>query len=147
MKRSATCSGCGDVVDAGENMNIVTLCGFGILAAALCVIVRQIKPEIAVFVGIAAGIAILAAVISAAAPSVGEVTELAEKAGINGEFTKVLLKALAVCYITTLSADCARDAGESAVAAKLELGGRISIAVLSLPVFTELANMVMGFVG
>lgn len=147
MKRSATCSGCGDVVDAGENMNIVTLCGFGILAAALCVIVRQIKPEIAVFVGIAAGIAILAAVISAAAPSVGEVTELAEKAGINGEFTKVLLKALAVCYITTLSADCARDAGESAIAAKLELGGRISIAVLSLPVFTELANMVMGFVG
>lgn len=128
-------------------MNIVTLCGFGILAAALCVIVRQIKPEIAVFVGIAAGIAILAAVISAAAPSVGAVTELAENAGINGEFTKVLLKALAVCYITTLSADCARDAGESAIAAKLELGGRISIAVLSLPVFTELANMVMGFVG
>lgn len=144
MKRSATCSGCGDV---GEYMNIVTLCGFGILAAALCVIVRQIKPEIAVFVGIAAGIAILAAVISAAAPSVGAVTELAENAGINGEFTKVLLKALAVCYITTLSADCARDAGESAIAAKLELGGRISIAVLSLPVFTELANMVMGFVG
>lgn len=144
MKRSAMCSDCGDV---GEYMNIVTLCGFGILAAALCVIVRQIKPEIAVFVGIAAGIAILAAVISAAAPSVGAVTELAENAGINGEFTKVLLKALAVCYITTLSADCARDAGESAIAAKLELGGRISIAVLSLPVFTELANMVMGFVG
>lgn len=144
MRRYGTCSGCGDV---GENMNIVTLCGFGILAAALCVIVRQIKPEIAVFVGIAAGIAILAAAISAAAPSVGAVTELAENAGISGEFTKVLLKALAVCYITTLSADCARDAGESAIAAKLELGGRISIAVLSLPVFTELANMVMGLVG
>ncbi len=128
-------------------MNIVTLCGFGILAAVLCVIVRQIKPESAVFVSIAAGIGILAAVVTAAAPSVGAITELAENAGIDGEFTKVLLKALAVCYITTLSADCARDAGESAVAAKLELGGRISIAMLSLPVFIELANMVTGLIG
>ena len=128
-------------------MNVVTLCGFGILAAALCVIVRQIKPESAVCVGIAAGIGILAAVVTAAAPSVGAITELAENAGIDGEFTKVLLKALAVCYITTLSADCARDAGESAVAAKLELGGRISIAVISLPVFVELANMVTGLIG
>ncbi|MCX4356183.1 MAG: hypothetical protein OSJ43_08150 [Oscillospiraceae bacterium] len=141
MKRYGTFSGC------GEYMNIVTLCGFGILAAVLCVIVRQIKPESAVFVSIAAGIGILAAVVTAAAPSVGAITELAENAGIDGEFTKVLLKALAVCYITTLSADCARDAGESAVAAKLELGGRISIAMLSLPVFIELANMVTGLIG
>ncbi len=141
MKRYGTFSGC------GEYMNIVTLCGFGILAAVLCVIVRQIKPESAVFVSIAAGIGILAAVVTAAAPSVGAITELAENAGIDGEFTKVLLKALAVCYITTLSADCARDAGESAVAAKLELGGRISIAMLSLPVFVELASMVTGLIG
>ena len=128
-------------------MDIVTLCGFGILAAALCVIVRQIKPESAVFVGIAAGLAILAAVITTAAPSIKAISELAENAGIDGEFTKVLLKALAVCYITTLSADCARDAGESAVASKLELGGRISIAAISLPVFTSLANMVTGLIG
>lgn len=128
-------------------MDIVTLCGFGILTVALCVIVRQIKPESAVFVGIAAGIGILAAVITAAAPSVMAVSELAKNAGIDGEFTKVLLKALAVCYITTLSADCARDAGESAVASKLELGGRISIAAISLPVFTSLADMVTGLIG
>lgn len=123
------------------------MCGFGVLAVALCVIVRQIKPESAVFVGIAAGLAILAAVITTAAPSIKAISELAENAGIDGEFTKVLLKALAVCYITTLSADCARDAGESAVASKLELGGRISIAAISLPVFTGLANMVTGLIG
>lgn len=131
----------------GNAMDIVTLCGFGILTVALCVIVRQIKPESAVFVGIAAGLAILAAVITTAAPSIKAIAELSESAGIDGEFTKVLLKALAVCYITTLSADCARDAGESAVASKLELGGRISIAAISLPVFTSLADMVTGLIG
>lgn len=127
-------------------MDIVTLCGFGLLAAALCVVVRQIKPESALFVGIAAGAVILGGVVSAAAPPVRALAELAESAGISGEFTAVLLKALAVCYITTLSADCARDAGEGAVAAKLELGGRVSIAALSTPVFLRLAETVTGLI-
>lgn len=127
-------------------MDIVTLCGFGILAAALCVVVRQIKPESALFVGIAAGVVILGGVIAAVAPPIRALTELAESAGISGEYTAVLLKALAVCYITTLSADCARDAGEGAVAAKLELGGRVSIAALSMPVFLSLAETVTGLV-
>ncbi|MDE7363219.1 MAG: hypothetical protein K2N38_14950, partial [Oscillospiraceae bacterium] len=83
-------------------MDIVTLCGFGILAAALCIVVRQIKPESALFVGIAAGVVILGGVIATVAQPIRALTELAESAGISGEFTAVLLKALAVCYITTL---------------------------------------------
>lgn len=124
-------------------MDIITLCGFGILAVVLCVTIRRIKPESALGISIAAGIIILATVVSMLKPSVEVMTAISESAGINGELVKVLLKALAVCYITTLSADCARDAGETALGAKLELAGRAAIAVISLPVFTSLANLVM----
>lgn len=128
-------------------MDIITLCGLGILAAVLCVIVRQIRPESALGISIAAGILILAAVVKMLEPSVKAVSALAEAAGIDNEFAKILLKALAVCYITTLSADCARDAGESALGAKLELAGRVSVAVISLPVFTNLAGLVTSLLG
>ncbi|MDE7400213.1 MAG: stage III sporulation AC/AD family protein [Oscillospiraceae bacterium] len=125
-------------------MNIITVCGFGILAVVLCLTVRQIKPDMAVMVGIAAGIVILGMAISALIPSVNAVTALAEQAGIDSSFAEVLIKALAVCYITTLSADCARDAGEAALGAKLEIAGRVAIAGISLPVFTNLASLVTG---
>lgn len=122
--------------------DVLKLCGFGLLAVMLCVIVRQLKPESAVFVNIAAGAMILAAAVKTLSPSVRAISELANSAGIRGEFAEVLIKALAISYITALSADCARDAGESALGAKLELAGRVSIAALSLPVFTSLAQIV-----
>ncbi len=125
-------------------MDFLTICGFGVLAVVLCVIVRQMKPDTALGISVAAGIIILGAVLSAVAPSIAVMSELSEKTGIDGDMVKILLKALAICYITTLCADCARDAGESALGSKLELAGRAAIAVISLPVFTNLAEFVVG---
>lgn len=125
---------------------VLKLCGFGVLAAVLCAVVRRLKPESAVFVNIAAGLAILIFAAKTLAPSVVAVSELAETAGISGEFAEVLLKALAISYITSLSANVAADAGESALGAKLELAGRVSIAAISLPVFTTLAGLIANLI-
>lgn len=125
-------------------MDFLTICGFGVLAVVLCVVVRQIKPESALGISIAAGIVILGAVLTAISPSIRAIYELSESAGIDGNLVKILLKALAICYITTLCADCARDAGESALGSKVELAGRAAIAVISLPVFANLAEFVTG---
>lgn len=121
---------------------VIKLCGFGLMAVVLCVIVRQLKPESAVFVNIAAGVMILIVAVKLLSPSVKAMAELADNAGISGDFTEILLKVLVISYITTLSADCARDAGETALGSKLELAGRLSIAALSLPVFTQLAGLI-----
>ena len=126
--------------------DVLKLCGFGLLAVILCVVVRQLKPESAVFVNIAAGVMILIIAVKTLSPSVKAIGELAESAGISGGFAEILLKALAISYITALSADCARDAGEAALGSKLELAGRVSIAALSLPVFTQLAGLITSMI-
>lgn len=126
--------------------DIIKLCGFGLLAVILCVIVRQFKPDSAVFVSVAGGIMILITAVKMLSPSVKAISELAESAGISGDFAEILLKALAISCITALSADCARDAGESALGSKLELAGRVSIAALSLPVFTQLAGLITSMI-
>ncbi len=127
-------------------MDILTICGFGILAVAVCAVLRHIKPESAIGVSIAAGIFIMGAAIAALKPSVEAIKTLSDGAGL-GEFSSILFKALAVCYITTLSADLARDAGEAALGGKLELAGRVAVAAISLPVFTSLAELVTGLIG
>ena len=128
-------------------MNFVYLCGIGVIAAAICVIIRRIFPEGAFWVSVAASVVILGAAVAMLAPTVSAFTELSEAAGIDQQFVKILLKALAVCYLTTLCAGCARDAGESAIAAKLELGGRAVVAAISLPVFTQLAELIASLIG
>lgn len=123
-------------------MDITTIAGLGILSAVLCVITRQYKPEAALGVSLACGVLIMTAVVTMLAPSVAAISELAAAAGLSGGYSQVLLKALAVCYLTQLASDSCRDAGESAIASKIELAGKAAIAVISLPVFTELAQLV-----
>lgn len=126
--------------------DVLKLCGFGLLAVILCAVVRQLRPESAVFVSIGAGLMILIIAVRTLSPSVRAIGELAETAGISGSFAELLLKALAISYVTSLSADCARDAGEAALGSKLELAGRVSIAALSLPVFTQLAGLITAMI-
>ncbi len=128
-------------------MDIISLAGVGIISAVLCVIIRQHRPDAALGVSIACGILVLAAVMKMLAPSVEVLSSLADRAGISGEFSAVLLKALAICYITQLSADACRDAGEGAIAAKLELAGRAALALITLPVFTALADEITKLLG
>lgn len=128
-------------------MNIVTLAGTAVVAAALCVVVRQYKPEAALGISIACGVVITAAVLSMLAPAISTLTELSAQAGLSDTFVQVLLKALAVCWITQIAADGCRDAGETAIAAKTELAGRAAVLVISLPVFTALAELITRLLG
>ena len=122
-------------------MDITTLVGIAVLSAVLCIIVRQYKPEMALGISIACGVLIMGAVI---APSVELISQLTGAAGLDGGYSRTLFKALAVCYITQLGSDCCRDAGESAIAGKIELAGKAAVVVISLPVFSALAEIVTG---
>jgi stage III sporulation protein AD len=53
---------------------------------------------------------------------------------------------LAVCYLTQLATDACKDAGETAIAGKLELAGKIAIVILSLPLFNSLVNLITGLI-
>ena len=127
-------------------MDMISVAGLGIISAVLCLVVRQYKPELSVGISIACGVLVFGAVITLLAPSVEAIRELSEAAGLSSGYAQILLKALAVCYITQLSADCCRDSGESAIAGRIELAGKAAIVAVSLPVFTELAELVTGLV-
>ena len=123
-------------------MDITSLIGLGVLSAALCIVVRQYKPEMAVGISIACGVLMLLAVVSMTAPAMQLIRELSQTSGIDESYAKVLFQALAVCYLTQMGADCCRDAGEGAIASRIELAGKAAITVISLPVFSALAELV-----
>lgn len=128
-------------------MDITSLVGIAVLSAVLCIIVRQYKPEMALGVSIACGILIMCSVISMLAPAAELISQLTASAGLDCGYTRTLFKALAVCYITQLGSDCCKDAGESAIAGKVELAGKAAVVVISLPVFSSLAEVVMKLIG
>ena len=86
-------------------------------------------------------------ILSKISPAISQIRELISAAGISGEYGVILLKTLGVCFLTQLSADSCRDAGEGALAAKVELAGKLFIVILALPLFQQIAGSALSLIG
>ena len=67
---------------------------------------------------------------------------LIEDSGVDSEYFEILLKALGITYISSLAEDYCRDCGENAIAAQVDLIGRLGMISVSLPLFTAVAEVV-----
>ena len=123
-------------------MLIVKIIGIGITAAVLSALIKQYRPEMAIAVPILASVVIL----TACAPYLGAVvrmlTDIADKAGIELSHMRTVIKITGVAYICQFASDICKDAGESAVSSKIEMGGKIVIITLSMPIIYNLLELV-----
>ena len=128
-------------------MNIVAIAGIAIVSAILAVMIKKYHQEYSIIISIAAGVIILFEIFSNISPAIRQINTLLSSAGLSAEYTVILFKSLGVCFLTQFAADSCRDAGESALASKVELAGKIAIVVLSLPLFEKIANTAVGLIG
>ena len=89
-----------------------------------------------------AGAAVLLFIIGNSVGIFNMISEFSQNAGMDEAHIKLIFKALGICYITRLACDVCKDSGETALASKVDLAGRITIAALSLPLITALLQTV-----
>lgn len=123
-------------------MNLAAIVGAGIVAAAVSALLKRFHGEFGLFVSIAASLLILLAVLGALGPLIELINELSEQAGADSVCIAVLMKALAVCFVTQLAADSCRDSGEGAIASKIELAGKIAVLLTAVPLFESILGVV-----
>lgn len=112
-----------------------------ITAAFLSVLLRRYQPETALAVGLIAGVAVLFCVLEKVVPLLRGVNAMLEGSALPRAYICILFRALGICLLTQLAADTCRDAGETALAAKAELVGKILLLVLSMPLFEEIVDL------
>lgn len=122
-------------------MELFSIIGLAIVSTAITILIKQYKPEFAMIVSIACCIVLFAMIIVGLIPAFQSMTNLMQRASINSEYTKAIIKTLGVCYITQLASDSCRDAGQSAIASKVELCGKVFIVIISLPLFENLVDI------
>lgn len=127
-------------------MNLIGLVGIILIAAIAATVLKQYKPDFAVVLILAGSIVILLLLLSALSPVLEQIQELANRAGIDLAWVKLLLKALGICFLTQFAADSCRDAGQTSLASKAEMAGRIAILVLSLPMLQKIIEIVFRLV-
>ena len=69
--------------------------------------------------------------------------DLASKSDVKPVFFKTILKIIGIAYIAEFGAQIVRDAGQEAIASKIELAGKILIMVMAIPIITVIVETVI----
>ena len=114
-------------------MTIIQVVALGLLAAVFILILRESKPELAIFLSVAVGVIIFFSLLSYIASVMHILEELTVRADINLLYLNTLLKIIGIAYIAEFGAQVCRDAGEGTTASKIEFAGKIMILFLAIP--------------
>ena len=128
-------------------MNLTGLIAIALLATTLSVMIKKYNPEYSIFISIISGIFILCMILSEFTPSIQKINELISTSGISSKYAKILFKTLGICFLVQFASDSCNDAGESSLASKIELAGKVLIITMALPLFEQVIKIVSGLLG
>ena len=125
-------------------MSIFQIVAVGILGAVLSITLKKQAPQIAVLIAITCSVLIFLMVLPMLTETVQLLSRLGEMAGGEAAYIGVAIRVIGVAYMTELGASVCNDAGESAIAAKIDLSGRVIILVMAMPIIVDILRIVMG---
>lgn len=117
--------------------------GVGLVTLIAYIIVKPLKPEIAVFISVIGVSIILMFCVDGLVGVVETMTQFVDKTGIDSNLFACVLKIVGIGYITEFASNLCVTAGNSSIADAISLAGKITILVLSLPILTNLINLII----
>ena len=108
-------------------MDIVKIIGIGLISLIAIIILKQYKPEFTIYISIIAGVLILALSMEKLSGIIDLLMSLSSKVSANNQFLIILLKITGIAFLTEFAVSICNDAGESAVASKIDLGGKVIV--------------------
>ncbi len=120
-------------------VNVAFLC---VAAALACAVVRTSRPEIAFAVALAAGAAALVMLRGELQSAISIISDLSANTEFSAGSTGLLLRAAGVALISEFGAQICRDAGESALAGRIDLAARVVLLTMSAPLIGDVLALV-----
>lgn len=124
-------------------MDIIKIIEVGLIALIIIIIVKQYRPEFTMYVSVAAGIIILLLVMDKLSAIIDLLTNLANKTSINNEFIFLLIKITGIAILTEFASSICKDSGETAIASKVDMGGKVIIIAMSVPIIASLLETIL----
>ena len=123
-------------------MEVMRIVGIGLIGAILSILLRNSKPEFSMLIPVVVSFTVLACAMPYLIRITEELSRMASSAGINSSYMRIVIKVIGISYLLCITAELCKDAGENAIAAKIELGGKLIILAMAIPIINSLLNLV-----
>ncbi|MCI8641465.1 MAG: stage III sporulation protein AD [Clostridia bacterium] len=124
-------------------MEIIKIIGIALIALIIIIMLKQYRPEYAIFISILTGILILFLVMDRLAGIIQLIQNVEDKFSINTQFIALLIKITGIAFLSEFAVSICKDSGEAAIASKIELGSKIIIISMSIPIISSLLEVIL----
>ena len=119
-------------------MELGLICGIVLAALTLSLVLKKDAPAIAFLLVLTAGVILLLRVFSAAGSAAQRFSGLLSQCGLDS----ALYLPVCVAVVVRITAALCRDAGQSALAAKMEIAGAVLTLSVCLPLFEQVLDLI-----
>ena len=126
-------------------MELGLLCGIVLAALTLSLVLKKDAPVIAFLLVLTAGVILLLRVFSAAGSAAQRFSGLLGECGLEPTLYLPVCRAVGVAVVVRIVAALCRDAGQSALAAKVEIAGAVLALSVCLPLLTQVLDLITGW--
>jgi len=123
-------------------MEILKISAFALIATVVIVLIKKEKKEIGVTISIFAAAVIAIYGIIKLEDIVNLIFDLAKNAGVSSKYLEIILKVVGIAYIIELTKDVCVDSGETALAGKVEMAGKIMIVASTVPIISGVVEVI-----
>lgn len=124
-------------------MEIIQIVGLGMVATILSLVIKEQKPIFAFMLATFTGVIIFLFLIGKIADVIRVLERMAMQANLNMVYLDTILKIIGIAYIAEFGAQVTRDAGQGAIASKIELAGKVLILVMAIPILSVIIETII----
>lgn len=126
-------------------MNIIQVGILGVAGVLLAIQLKDGKGEMAIFLCIGVSLLIFFSILEHLETLVTTVREIGAYIQIETSYITTLMKMLGITYLAEFSSGICKDAGYQTIASQIEMFGKITILVLSMPILLTLLKTIQEF--
>ncbi|WP_442600388.1 stage III sporulation protein AD [Neobacillus sp. D3-1R] len=124
-------------------MEILQIVGIALVSTFLALILKEQKPNFAFLLIVFVGCGIFLFLVDQIYEIIQMLQRIASNANVNLVYVETILKIIGIAYIAEFAAQITKDAGQGAIASKIELGGKIIILAMAIPILTVLIETII----
>ena len=121
--------------------DIIKIIGIGFITLIITLMLKEYKRDFAIYVSLIGGMLIL---ILIADNLEGIINFISTISNSDNEFIMLLIKITGISILTEFAISICRDSGENSIANKVDLGGKVIVISLSIPVISATLNGLLG---
>ncbi|MBO8434772.1 MAG: stage III sporulation protein AD [Tyzzerella sp.] len=123
-------------------MDIIRIVSIGVIGTFIALSIKNYSKEFSILVAMITGILIVFQILEILTESIVFIESVYERTGLDFLYMRIVMKVIAVAYISEFAIQICKDAEFGSIASKIELGGKLIILSLSIPIIKAILDTV-----